>query len=379
MSVPLLDLNAQHEPIRKDILAAIERVLDKNSYILGEEVTILEERVAAYCQARYGIGVSSGTDALLVSLMALGLGPDDEVITTPLSFFATAGCITRVGARPVFVDIEADTLNLDPQKIQAAITPRTRAIVPVHLYGQCADMDPILRIAAEHGLVVIEDAAQAIGAEYKDRRRAGSIGNIGCLSFFPSKNLGALGDGGMVVTNDEALADRVRLLRTQGGRPKYYHQAVGGNFRLDTLQASVLNVKLSYLDQWTSMRQQNAMRYEQLFTQYELVGNGRIRLPPAVYRDSQVSHYHIYNQFIIRVPKRDALREYLKEQKIGSEIYYPVPLHLQECYASLGYVSGDLPQAEKACQENLGIPIYPELTLDQQEAVVRAIAEFFDF
>ncbi|GJL50483.1 DegT/DnrJ/EryC1/StrS family aminotransferase [Candidatus Nitrospira salsa] len=378
MSVPLLDLNAQHEPIRKDILAAIERVIDKNSYILGEEVKILEERVAAYCQARCGIGVSSGTDALLVSLMALGLGPDDEVITTPLSFFATAGCITRVGATPVFVDVEPDTLNLDPQKIQAAITPRTRAIVPVHLYGQCADMDPILEIAAEHELVVIEDAAQAIGAEYKDRRRAGSIGNIGCLSFFPSKNLGALGDGGMVVTNDEALADRVRLLRTQGGRPKYYHQAVGGNFRLDTLQASVLNVKLSYLDQWTSMRQQNAMRYEQLFTQYQLTGNDPVHLPPAVYRDSQVPHYHIYNQFIIRVPKRDALREFLKEQKIGAEIYYPVPLHLQECYASLGYVPGDLPQAEKACQENLGIPIYPELTLDQQETVVRAIAEFFD-
>ena len=377
MIVPLLDLSAQHEPIRKEIFAAIERVIDKNSYILGEEVKLLEENVAAYCQTRCGIGVSSGTDALLVSLMALGIGPGDEVITTPLSFFATAGCITRLGATPVFVDIDPVTLNLDPEKIKLAVTSKTRAIIPVHLYGQCANMDPILSIAADHELVVVEDAAQAIGAEYQDGRRAGSMGNVGCLSFFPSKNLGALGDGGMVVTNDEALADRVRLLRTQGGRPKYYHKAVGGNFRLDTIQASVLNVKLPYLDRWTSMRQQNAMRYEKLFDDSGLSEKIGLRIPKAVYRKMNVEHYHIYNQFILRVPNRDALRTYLKEHDIGSEIYYPVPLHLQECYQSLGYVAGDLPEAEQACQENLGLPIYPELTKDQQEAVVRAVADFY--
>ncbi len=377
MIVPLLDLRAQHEPIRKDILAAIERVIDKNSYILGEEVRTLEENVASYCQAQFGIGVSSGTDALLVSLMALGIGEDDEVITTPLSFFATAGCITRLGAKPVFVDVDPMTLNLDPEKITSAITSRTRAILPVHLYGQCADMDPILAIAAKHDLPVIEDAAQAIGAEYRGGRRAGSLGNIGCLSFFPSKNLGAMGDGGMVVTKDEALADRVRLLRTQGGRPKYYHKAVGGNFRLDTLQASILNVKLPHLDRWTSMRQQNAMRYEMLFKESGLLEKVGLRLPHAVYRESKTEHYHIYNQFILRVPHRDELRSYLKEQEIGSEIYYPVPLHLQECYESLGYKSGDLPEAEQACQENLGLPIYPELLKDQQEAVARAVETFY--
>ena len=378
MIVPLLDLSAQHEPIRKDLLAAIECVIDKNNYILGEEVKTFEENVAAYCQSRCGIGVSSGTDALLISLMALGIGPDDEVITTPLSFFATAGCITRLGAKPIFVDIDPVTLNLDPVKIKPAITSKTRAIIPVHLYGQCADMDPILAIATDHELALVEDAAQAIGAEYRDGRRAGSMGSVGCLSFFPSKNLGALGDGGMVLTNDGALADRVRLLRTQGGRPKYYHKAVGGNFRLDTLQASILNVKLPYLDRWTSMRQQNSSRYERLFKESGLPEKIGLRLPEAVYRDFNVAHFHIYNQFIIRVPNRDALRTYLKNHGIGSEIYYPVPLHLQECYRSLGYRQGDLPEAEKACQENLGLPIYPELTKDQQETVVKVIKDFYN-
>jgi dTDP-4-amino-4,6-dideoxygalactose transaminase len=310
--------------------------------------------------------------------MALGIGPDDEVITTPLSFFATAGCITRLGAKPIFVDIDPVTLNLDPVKIKPAITSKTRAIIPVHLYGQCADMDPILAIAVDHELALVEDAAQAIGAEYRDGRRAGSMGSMGCLSFFPSKNLGALGDGGMVVTNDGALADRVRLLRTQGGRPKYYHKAVGGNFRLDTLQASILNVKLPYLDRWTSMRQQNSSRYERLFKESGLPEKIGLRLPEAVYRDFNVAHFHIYNQFIIRVPNRDALRTYLKNHGIGSEIYYPVPLHLQECYRSLGYRQGDLPEAEKACQENLGLPIYPELTKDQQETVVKVIKDFYN-
>lgn len=378
MIVPLLDLSAQHEPIRQDILTAIERVIDKNSYILGEEVKALEENVASYSQTQFAIGVSSGTDALLVALMALGIGSGDEVITTPLTFFATAGCITRLGAKPVFVDVDPVTLNLDPEKIASAITSRTRAILPVHLYGQCADMDPILAIATKHALPVIEDAAQAIGAEYRDGRRAGSMGNVGCLSFFPSKNLGALGDGGMVVTKDEALADRVRLLRTQGGRPKYYHKAVGGNFRLDTLQASVLNVKLPYLDRWTSMRQQNAMRYEKLFEETGLSEKVGLRIPKAVYQEANVEHYHIYNQFILRVPRRDELRSYLKEQAIGSEIYYPVPLHLQDCYQSLGHQVGDLPVAEQACQENLGLPIYPELKQDQLEFVVKTIRNFYE-
>lgn len=378
MKVPLLDLNAQHQPIRKDLLAAMERVLDKGDFILGSEVKRLEEQVAAYCQTRYGVGVSSGTDALLVAAMALGIGQGDEVITTSFSFFATAAIISRLGATPVFVDIDPVTYNLDPEKIEKAITSKTRAIIPVHLYGQCADMEPIVALAAKYGIKVIEDAAQAIGAEYRDGRRAGSMGEMGCLSFFPSKNLGAFGDGGMVVTNDEALADKIRLLRIQGGRPKYYHKVVGGNFRLDTLQASVLNVKLPYLDRWTAMRQQNALRYEELFQQAGLPEKGGVRLPRAVYRDHKVSHYHIYNQFILRVPQRDGLRTFLTEKGIGTEIYYPMPLHLQECYKDLGYQEGSLPVAESACKETVGLPIYPELTREQQEAVVGAIAEFYE-
>lgn len=377
MNVPLLDLNAQHSPIRKDLLAAIEGVLDKGDFILGGEVKRLEEKIASYCHTQYGIGVSSGTDALLVAAMALEIGQGDEVITTPFSFFATAAIISRVGAKPVFVDIDPVTYNLNPEQIEKVITPKTRAIIPVHLYGQCADMDPILAVAARHGLSVIEDAAQAIGSEYRDGRRAGSMGRLGCLSFFPSKNLGALGDGGMVVTNDEALADRVRLLRIQGGRPKYYHKVIGGNFRLDTLQASVLNVKLPYLDRWTSMRQHNASRYETLFQQSGLLEKIGMVLPKPVYREHKVDHYHIYNQFIIRVPRRDALRSFMTEKKIGNEIYYPMPLHLQECYRSLGYKEGDLPVVEQACKETLGLPIFPELTQSQQETVVEAVKEFY--
>src|SRR5919106_2041551 len=271
MKVPLLDLKAHHEPLRKDLLAALEEVLERNDFILGDEVRKLEERVAAYCETRYAIGVSSGTDALLVSLMALGIGPGDEVITTPLSFFATAGAVVRVGAKPVFVDIDPVTYNLDPKNIEPAITSRTKAIIPVHLYGQCADMDPILEVAARRGLAVVEDAAQAIGAEYRDGRRAGSMGLMGCLSFFPSKNLGSLGDGGMVLTNDQEIAERIRVLRVQGAKPKYYHRLVGGNFRLDTLQAAVLNVKLSYLDRWTALRQKHAQLYEDLFSRSGLI------------------------------------------------------------------------------------------------------------
>lgn len=375
MNVPLLDLKAQHQPLRKDLLAAIEQVLDKNNFILGNEVSELEEKIAAYSQTRFGVGVSSGTDALLAALMALDIKSGDEVITTPLSFFATVGTIVRLGAKPVFVDIDPVTYNLDPSRIESAITSRTRAIIPVHLYGQCADMDPILQAAARHGLAVVEDAAQAIGSEYRDGRRAGSMGTLGCFSFFPSKNLGGLGDGGMVVTNDEKLAERLRVLRVQGGKPKYYHRVIGGNFRLDTLQAAVLNVKLPYLDRWTALRQQHAELYERLFGELKVESEFDVRLPQAIYKSKGVRHYHIYNQFVIAVPKRDALRDYLKSKGIGTEIYYPVPLHKQECLQSLGHKDGDYPEAERACRELLALPIYPELNEDQQHYVVQTVRE----
>ena len=375
MKVPLLDLKAQHEPIRKDLLAALEQVIDKNNFILGNEVSELEEKVAAYCQTRFGVGVSSGTDALLAALMALDIKAGDEVITTPLSFFATVGTIVRLGARPVFVDIDPVTYNLDPSRIEAVITSRTRAIIPVHLYGQCAEMEPILGIASRHGLAIVEDAAQAIGSEYRDGRRAGSMGVAGCLSFFPSKNLGGLGDGGMVVTNDEKLAERLRVLRVQGGKPKYYHRIVGGNFRLDTLQAAALNVKFGYLDRWTTLRQQHAELYERLFRDMGVVESLKVRLPRAVYKPSGTSHYHIYNQFVIGVSNRDQLQAYLKTKGIGTEIYYPVPLHRQECLQALGYKEGDFPEAERACRELLALPIYPELNEDQQHYVAQAVRE----
>lgn len=378
MKVPLLDLKSQHDPIRKDILAAIEQVLDKNNFILGEEVGELEHKVAAYCHAAYAIGLSSGTDALVASLMALNVKAGDEVITTPLSFFATAGAIVRVGARPVFVDIDPVTYNLDPARIESAITPRTRAIIPVHLYGQCADMEPILQVAARHGLAVVEDAAQAIGAEYRDGRPAGSMGSAGCLSFFPSKNLGGLGDGGMVVTNDQDLVERLRVLRVQGAKPKYYHRFVGGNFRLDTLQAAVLNVKFNYLDRWTALRQKHAQLYEELFREMGLGQRFAVRLPQAVYRSSGIRHYHIYNQFVIGFPNRDGLRDHLKAKGIGTEVYYPVPLHRQECLQFLGYKDGDFPEAERACRELLAVPIYPELNEPQQHYVAQAVREFVE-
>lgn len=378
MNVPLLDLKAHHQPLRKELLAALEQVLDKNNYILGNEVTELEEKIAAYCQVRFGVGVSSGTDALLVALMALDIKAGDDVITTPLSFFATVGVIVRLGARPVFVDIDPVTYNLDPSLLEAAITPRTRAILPVHLYGQCADMDPILEIATRRGLAVVEDAAQAIGSEYRDGRRAGSMGVAGCLSFFPSKNLGGLGDGGMVVTNDQMLAERLRILRVHGAKPKYYHRMVGGNFRLDTLQAAVLNVKLGYLDRWTALRQQHAELYERLFRDTGLVEKSRVRLPTAAYKTTGIDHYHIYNQFVIGVSDRDQLQAHLKAKGIGTEVYYPVPLHRQECFNALGYHEGDFPEAERASRELLALPIYPELKEDQQHYVVQMVQEWFE-
>lgn len=377
MGVPLLDLKAHHEPLHKDIMAALEHTVHSNAFILGPAVETLEARIATYCQAKYGIGVTSGTDALLLALMALGVGAGDEVITSPYSFFATAGVVARLGAKPVLVDIDATTFNIDPSRIEATITSKTKAIIPVHLYGQCADMAPIMELARRYGLSVIEDAAQAIGAEYRDGRRVCSMGTVGCLSFFPSKNLGCLGDGGMAVTNDPGLAERMKILRVHGSQPKYYHKLIGGNFRLDTIQAAVLNVKLNYLDGWTKQRQANANRYESLFQQSGLIQKGRVRLPEAIYRSSGGTHYHIYNQFVLRVDRRNDLIAHLKAKGIGAEIYYPVPFHLQECFRYLGHKEGDFPESERASNETIAIPIYPELTAAQQAEVVEAIAAFY--
>lgn len=377
MKIPLLDLKAQHAPIQREILEAIGRVVESQAFILGPEVEKLEQRIAAYCQTQFAVGVSSGTDALLVALMGLGIGSGDEVITTVYSFFATAGVIARLGAKPVFVDIDPATYNLDPNKVESAITTRTKAILPVHLYGQCAEMASILETAGEHGLAVVEDAAQAIGAEYRDGHRAGSMGTLGCLSFFPSKNLGALGDGGMVLTNDAALNEKIRTLRVHGSKPKYYHKFIGGNFRLDALQAAILNVKLDYLDAWTRRRQENAKRYTQLFEESGLLERVGLILPQAVYSEVGVPHGHIYNQFVIRVPHRDRLRAYLQQEGIGSEVYYPVPFHLQECFRALGYREGDFPCAEQAAKETLALPIYPELASEMQSHVVEKIRAFY--
>ena len=366
-AVPLLDLAAQYAPIREEILAAIARVCDSQQFILGAEVDALERELGAYLGVGHAVAVSSGTDALLVAMMALGVGPGDEVITSTFSFFATAGCVARLGATPRLVDIDPDTYNLDPAGVRAALSPRTRAIIPVHLYGLCADMDPILAVARERGVAVIEDAAQAIGATYKGRS-AGAMGTAGCFSFFPSKNLGAFGDAGLVTTNDAALAREIRLLRNHGAEPKYFHKRIGGNFRLDALQAAVLRVKLPHLSEWTAGRRRNAERYRRLFAAAGLRDRVTLPIEPA---DS----LHIFNQFVVRVPRRDAVRTHLKDNGIGTEIYYPVPFHLQECFASLGHARGDFPHAEAAAESTIALPIYAELTEQQQAAVVAAIAD----
>jgi len=366
----LLDLKAQYATIQDDVRDALDQVIDSQYFILGPEVETLEHEVATYSQCTFGIGVSSGTDALLVALMAIDIKPGDEVITTPYSFFATAGCIVRLGARPVFVDIDPLTYNINPVGIEAAITPRTRAIIPVHLFGQMADMDPIVEIAESHDLCIIEDAAQAIGAEYRGKR-AGSLGHIGCFSFFPSKNLGAFGDAGMVITNDSDLDERIRLLRGHGAAPKYFHHEVGGNFRLDALQAAVLRVKLKYLDQWTSARQHNADVYRRLFDDSTMTKSA-VTLPFDAGQGR-----HIYNQFVVRVQYRDELRSYLRARQIGSEVYYPLPLHLQTCFAEFGYQESDFQFSVAAAKETLALPIYPELTDEMQIAVVSAIADFY--
>ena len=365
--VRLLDLEAQYQPLRAEILAAITRVCDSQRFILGAEVEALERELAAHLGVADAIAVSSGTDALLAALMALGIGAGDEVITSTFSFFATAGSVARVGATPVLVDIDPVTFNLDPAAIRAAVTSRTRAILPVHLYGLCADMDPVMDVARDAGVAVIEDAAQAIGAAYKSRQ-AGTMGTIGCFSFFPSKNLGAFGDGGLITTGDRALAHEIRLLRNHGAEPKYFHKRIGGNFRLDAIQAAVLRVKLPHLERWTSMRQRNAERYRTLVQSAGLTD--RVRLPEV-----PSDRRHIFNQYVIRIPGRDRVRQALDDRGIGTEIYYPVPFHLQECFASLGHRPGDFPKAEAAASTCLALPIYSELTLEQQGAVVNALAD----
>jgi dTDP-4-amino-4,6-dideoxygalactose transaminase len=369
MNVPLLDLKAQYQAIRREIDAAVAEVFESQHFILGPKVKACEEAVARYSQCAFGIGVASGTDALLLALMAEGIGRGDEVITSPYTFFATAGSVARLGATPVFVDIDPETFNLDARKIEAAVSPRTKAIIPVHLYGQMADMDPVMDIARRHKLTVIEDACQSVGAEYKGRR-AGSIGAYGCFSFFPSKNLGGAGDGGAITVQDKALADRLAILRVHGMEPKYYHRLIGGNFRLDALQAAVVLVKLQYLDEWTLKRQSNAARYDRLFANHGLVGSGRVQLPKAT------TSRHVYNQYVIRVPRRDDVKRFLQEHGIGTEVYYPVPLHLQDCFAYLGLRKGDFPESERAAAETLALPIYPELTDDQAAWVVKCMAEF---
>lgn len=371
IKVPLLDLHAEYESIREETLAAVERVLESQQFILGPEVAALEEEIARYCEARYGVGCASGSDALLLALMALDIGRDDEVITTPYSFFATASAITRLGARPVFVDIDPLTFNIDPSRVGDAVNKRTRAILPVHLYGQCAEMNALMEISERQGIPLIEDAAQAIGSE--DRTgRAGAIGGMGCFSFYPTKNLGGAGDGGMITTNDEQLAERLRLLRAHGAEQRYFHREIGINSRLDSLQAAVLRVKLSRLDEWSSMRKTNAGRYRRLFTDAGLAEE--VGLP---FEREDVRH--IYNQFVIRVDaaRRDDLRAYLKQEGIGTEIYYPVPLHLQECFSYLGYRTGDFPEAERAARETIALPIYPQLNTEQQQHVVDSICRFF--
>ena len=379
MKVPLLDLKKQFERIKDEIMLAAEEVFDSQQFILGPKVEELEEKIAAYCQCQYAVGVSSGTDALLISLMTAGVGWGDLVITTPYTFFATVGAIARVGARPVFVDIEESTYNMDPVKLNAMISSmnneersRTKAIIPIHLYGQCADMEEILKIAGGHDLAVIEDAAQAIGAEYQFSngtvKRAGSMGQYGCFSFFPSKNLGAFGDGGMVATNDQDIYDRLRIMRVHGSRPKYYHKMIGGNFRLDALQAAILIVKLKFLEEWTEKRNENARLYRKFFKEAGLYD---ISLP------IEKEKRHIYNQFVIKVREyRDELRKFLHGHGVGSEVYYPVSLHMQECFQYLNYKTEDFPVSEEAAKRSLALPIYPELREDQIGYVVDVIGKF---
>ena len=385
-SVPLLDLKAQYTQIRAEVLPILEAVCAEQRFILGAHVTALEAEVAGYCQSKYGIGVSSGTDALLLALMALKIQPGDEIITSPFTFFATAGTIARANGVPVFCDIDPVTFNLAPAAVQSFLERdceqrqgrtfnrlsghEVKAIMPVHLYGQSADMDPLTQLARRYGLKIIEDAAQAIGTEYRGGVRAGSMGDIGCFSFFPSKNLGAFGDAGLCTTNDPELAESMRILRVHGGKPKYYHALIGGNFRIDELQAAVLRVKLKYLDGWTARRQAHAAYYGRAFKDAAFAG--KLEAPR-----STAGCRHIFNQYVIRAQRRDQLREFLQSKDIGTEIYYPLPLHLQTCFAYLKYGPGAFPESERAATETLALPVYPELSQEQLDYVIASIAEFY--
>jgi dTDP-4-amino-4,6-dideoxygalactose transaminase len=365
MKVPLLDLKRQYATIKDEIDNAVHRVLERTQFILGEEVKTLEAEIAAYCGSKYGVGVASGTDALLISLRACGVGPGDEVLIPDFTFFATAGVVSRLGAVPVFLDIDPDTYNLDYNLIEGKISEKTKAIIPVHLFGQCVDMDPLLEISKKHNLKVIEDAAQAIGAEYKGKK-AGTMGDLGCFSFFPSKNLGGAGDGGMVITDDQNLAELVRKLRVHGASQKYFHAMVGYNSRLDTLQAAILGVKLKYLDQWSDKRKEKASFYDNAFQDLDID-------TPKV----ESFNRHIYHQYTIAVKNRDRLKEHLLKNQIGCSIYYPLPLHLQECYKSLGHKKGDFPVSEERSKQVISLPIFPEITQEEQEFVVQTIKEFY--
>jgi len=376
MKVPFFDLLPQFSSIEEEVKSALNEVFKTQQFILGPQVEDLEKTIAQYCRIRYAIGVASGSDALLLSLMAFGIGPGDEVLLPPFTFFATAGSVSRIGATPVFVDIDQDTYNIDPSKIQEKITSKTKAIIPVHLFGQCADMNPILQIAKANKLFVIEDAAQTLGAEYRhhsnlEERRAGQLGDLGCFSFYPTKNLGAFGDGGMVVTDDPHLSEKIRLLRVHGSQPKYFHKLIGINSRLDSIQAAILLVKFRHLERWTKERQRKAKRYQLLF-QDLLPSVPGFKLPMIQYQNR-----HIFHQYVIRAPERNPLRQFLMEEGIGTDIYYPIPLHLQECYTFLKYRRGDLPVSEKASEETLALPIYPELTEEQQTFVVDRIKAFY--
>lgn len=385
MKVPLLNLKLQYLSHKKELDEALIRVAESQYFILGKEVEKLESSLKEYLGCKYAIGVSSGTDALLLALMALNIQPGDEVIVPTFSFFATAGVVSRLNAVPVFADVDPVTFNLDPNEIEKLITPKTKAIIPVHLYGQSAAMDEIMAIAKKHNLKVVEDGAQAIGVQYKDGKKVGTIGDIGCYSFFPSKNLGCFGDGGLVVTDDDELGEMLKIMRVHGGKPKYYHKVIGGNFRIDEIQAAVLNVKLPFLDVWSEKRRQNAKLYTQFFIDAGLAEfegklvfdeKNKMLLPKPVYKESGVTNYHIYNQYIIRVEKRDELRKYLGEKEIGTEIYYPVPFHRQECFANLNCNDADFPISNSAASDTIALPIFPELTEAQLKFVVDSIAEF---
>ncbi len=387
MKVPLLDLKPQYQSLKKELDEAVMNVVESQYFILGPEVAELEKELTDFLDVKYALGVSSGTDALLLALMALDIQPGDEVIVPTYSFFATAGVVSRLNAIPVFADVDPVTMNIDPSDLEKRITDKTKVIIPVHLYGQSADMNPIMELANKHNLYVVEDGAQAISAEYKDGRKVGTIGHIGCYSFFPSKNLGCFGDGGLVVTNDEKLYETLKIKRVHGAEPKYYHKVIGGNFRLDALQAAVIRVKLPHLNSWSEKRRENAALYDRLFIESGLAEEAgkisfdeknKVLLPKAVYKENNLKNYHIYNQYIIRVEKRDELRRFLSDNEIASEIYYPVSFHEQECFAELKYSNGDFPVSEFSESTSLALPIYPELSEEQIKYTADKIKEFFN-